>query len=247
MAEGRIVVSELTKRFGADTVVDHLSFTAEPGRVTCFLGPNGAGKTTTLKMLLNLTRPTSGTATIGGITFTEMAEPLRSVGVVLESAGAHPGRTGRDHLRVVAATMGLPDTRVDEVLDSVGLTTAARRRAGRYSQGMRQRLGIATALLGDPATLIFDEPTNGLDPAGVHWVRGRLRALADEGRTVLVSSHLLTEMEMLADDVVIIAAGRLVTQGPLDAVLDAAPAPDSRAKPGLESVFLHLTQEAEVR
>jgi ABC-2 type transport system ATP-binding protein len=214
-----IVVSNLTKQYGALRAVDDLSFTVRPGRVTGFLGPNGAGKTTTLRMLLGLVRPTSGDATIGGARYTDLDQPLRHVGAVLEASGAHRSRTGRDHLRVVCAAAGLPGTRADEVLDLVGLTPAARRPVKGYSLGMQQRLGIATALLGDPRVLVLDEPANGLDPEGIRWMRGLLRGLADEGRTVLVSSHLLTEMQLLADDVVIVAAGRLVRQGAVDTVL----------------------------
>jgi len=213
------VVSGLTKVYGTVRAVDNLSFTVEPGRVTGFLGPNGAGKTTTLRMLLNLVTPTSGTATIGGRRYVDLADPLRHVGAVLEASSAHKSRTGINHLRVICAAAGLPRQRADEVLELVGLTPAAKRRFKGYSLGMRQRLGIAAAMLGDPQVLILDEPANGLDPEGIRWMRSFLKGLAAQGRTVLVSSHLLSEMQLLADDVVIIAAGRLVRQGPVEAVV----------------------------
>jgi ABC-2 type transport system ATP-binding protein len=223
MSDGQIVVSGLTKQFRGVRAVDDLSFTVEPGRVTGFLGPNGAGKTTSLRMVLNLVTPNAGTATIGGMRYADLPDPLRRVGAVLDASGAHRGRTGRDHLRVAAAAAGLPAARADEVIDLVGLTAAAKRAFHGYSLGMRQRLGIATAMIGDPAVLILDEPVNGLDPEGIHWTRRLLRSLAAEGRTVLISSHLLSEMQILADDVVIIAAGRLVAQGPIHQVVGAAP------------------------
>ncbi|NJC70906.1 ABC transporter ATP-binding protein [Planosporangium thailandense] len=219
MSDGRIVVSGLTKQYKNVRAVDDLSFTVEPGRVTGFLGPNGAGKTTTLRMVLNLVTPTAGTATIGGQRYADLPDPLRTVGAILEASAAHKGRTGRNHLRVICAAAGLPDQRADEVLELVGLTPAAKRKFKGFSLGMRQRLGIAAAMLGDPKVLILDEPANGLDPEGIRWMRGFLRNLASEGRTVLVSSHLLSEMELLADDVVIIAAGRLVRQGPVAEVV----------------------------
>jgi ABC-2 type transport system ATP-binding protein len=213
MTDGQIVVSGLTKQFGKVRAVDNLSFTVQPGRVTGFLGPNGAGKTTTLRMVLGLVRPTAGHATIGGHHYADLSEPLRSVGAVLEASSAHKGRTARNHLRVFCAAAGLPDSRADEVLAMVGLTSAAKRKFRGYSLGMKQRLGIAAALLGDPKVLILDEPANGLDPEGIRWMRDLLKALAKQGRTVLVSSHLLSEMELLADDIIIIAGGRLVQQG----------------------------------
>lgn len=211
----RIEISELTKRFGAFTAVDSLSFAVEPGRITGFLGPNGAGKTTTLRMLLGLIRPTSGSATIGGEQYAHLADPLGTVGSALEATGFHPGRSGRDHLRVMAAAARIPDSRVDEMLEMVGIPAAANQRAGGYSMGMRQRLGLAAALLGDPDVLILDEPANGLDPEGIRWLRGFLRHLAGEGRTILVSSHMLSEVEQTIDDLVIIANGELVRQGPI--------------------------------
>ena len=216
---GQIVVSGLTKQYKNVRAVDNLSFTVEPGRVTGFLGPNGAGKTTTLRMLLNLVTPTTGEATIGGHRYADLTDPLGSVGAVLEASSAHKGRTGLNHLRVICAAAGLPRRRADEALALVGLTPAAGRKFKGYSLGMKQRLGIAAAMLGNPQVLILDEPANGLDPEGIRWMRGFLKGLAAEGRTVLVSSHLLSEMQLLADDVVIIAAGRLVRQGPVDQVI----------------------------
>ncbi|MFC4147099.1 ABC transporter ATP-binding protein [Micromonospora mangrovi] len=216
---GQIVVSGLTKQYKNVRAVDDLSFTVEPGRVTGFLGPNGAGKTTTLRMLLNLVAPTAGGATIGGHRYADLTDPLRSVGAVLEASSAHKGRTGINHLRVICAAAGLPRSRADEALALVGLSPAAKRKFKGYSLGMKQRLGIAAAMLGNPQVLILDEPANGLDPEGIRWMRGFLKGLAAEGRTVLVSSHLLSEMQLLADDVVIIAAGKLVRQGPVEQVM----------------------------
>jgi ABC-2 type transport system ATP-binding protein len=217
--DGQIVATGLTKIYPRVRAVDGLSFTVEPGRVTGFLGPNGSGKTTTLRMLLNLVTPTSGTATIGGRRYADLSDPLATAGAVLEASSAHKGRSARDHLRVTCAAAGYPERRVDEVLDLVGLAPAARRRYGGYSLGMRQRLGIASAMLGDPRVLILDEPANGLDPEGIRWIREFLRAFASQGRTAFVSSHLLSEMEQLADDVIIIAEGRLVAQGRVNEVV----------------------------
>jgi ABC-2 type transport system ATP-binding protein len=222
MADDGIVVSGLTKVYKNVRAVDDLSFTVTPGRVTGFLGPNGAGKTTTLRMVLNLVRPTAGTTTIGGRRYADLHDPIRKVGAILEASGAHRGRTGRNHLRMLCDAAGIPVSRADDVLAMVALTPAANRKFKGYSLGMRQRLGIAAALLGDPDVLILDEPANGLDPEGIRWMRDLLKSLADEGRTVLVSSHLLSEMELLADDVVIIAAGKLVRQGPVADVLESA-------------------------
>jgi ABC-2 type transport system ATP-binding protein len=213
-AGARIEVRDLTKRFGDFTAVEELDFAVEPGRITGFLGPNGAGKTTTLRMLLGLIRPTAGTATIGSVAYHDIPNPLREVGSALESTNFHPGRTGRDHLRVLASTSGIPDRRVDEMLELVGIPAAARKRAGGYSMGMRQRLGLAAALLGNPKAVILDEPSNGLDPEGIRWLRGFLRYLAGDGKTVLISSHLLAEVSQTVDDVVI-ANGRSVAQGPI--------------------------------
>jgi ABC-2 type transport system ATP-binding protein len=214
-----IVVDRLSKQYKQLRAVDDLSFTVRSGRVTGFLGPNGAGKTTTLRMLLNLVTPTSGTATIGGRRYIDLDQPIRHVGAVLEASSAHKGRTGVNHLRVICRAAGLPQQRADEALALVGLTPAARRKFKGYSLGMRQRLGIAAAMLGDPGVLILDEPANGLDPEGIRWMRDLLKTLAAEGRTVLVSSHLLSEMQLLADDVVILAAGRLIQQGAMDEVV----------------------------
>ncbi|GGL01360.1 ABC transporter ATP-binding protein [Mangrovihabitans endophyticus] len=216
-----IVVAGLTKQYGKLRAVDDLSFTVRPGRVTGFLGPNGAGKTTTLRMLLGLVTPTAGRAGFGSRRYVELDQPLRHVGAVLEASSAHRGRTGANHLRVICRAAGVPVSRAAEVLDLVGLTPAANRKFKGYSLGMRQRLGIAAAMVGDPRVLILDEPANGLDPEGIRWMRDLLKMLAAEGRTILVSSHLLSEMQLMADDVVIVAAGRLIRQGPVDDVLGA--------------------------
>ncbi len=223
-AAGIIRVEELTKDFGPVRAVDHLSFTVAPGRVTGFLGPNGAGKTTTLRMLLGLVRPTSGSATIDGSAYAAIPRPLRVVGASLEASSFHPGRSARDHLRVLALQAGVPDSRADDLLALVGLAEVANRRVAGFSLGMRQRLGLATTLLGDPQVLLLDEPANGLDPEGIAWLRTFLRALAAQGRTVLVSSHVLAEVQQTVDDVVIIARGRLVRASTL-ADLEAATDP----------------------
>lgn len=216
--DGLVEVTGLTKRFGGFVAVDDLTFSVAPGRITGFLGPNGAGKTTTLRMLLGLVRPTSGTATIGGVAYRDLPHPLGTVGAALEATNFHPGRSGRDHLRVLADAGSIPLSRVDELLELTGIPAAARKRAGEYSMGMRQRLGLAAALLGDPAVLVLDEPANGLDPEGIRWLRGFLRHLSHDGKTILVSSHLLQEVAQTVDDVVIIANGRLVTAGPIEAL-----------------------------
>jgi ABC-2 type transport system ATP-binding protein len=212
---GRITVSALTKTFGDVKAVDDLSFTVEPGSVTGFLGPNGAGKTTTLRMLLGLVTPDAGTATVSGQPYHQLTEPWHTVGAALEATGFHPARTGRDHLHVYCTVQGYPATRADEVLARVGLTDAGDRKVGGYSLGMRQRLALATALLGDPQVLVLDEPANGLDPEGIAWMRRLLRSLADDGKTVLVSSHVLSEVQQLVDHVVILRRGQLVHQGSL--------------------------------
>ena len=212
-----IEVRQLTKRYGSTTAVDSLTFTVRPGVVTGFLGPNGSGKSTTLRMVLGLHTPTSGTVTVDGRPFTDRPRGLRHVGALLDAGDVHGGRTARAHLAVLARSNRIPVSRVDEVLDEVGLAGAARRRVGGYSLGMRQRLGIAGALLGDPPVLLFDEPLNGLDPEGVKWVRGLFRRLAAEGRTVFVSSHLMTEMEHTADELVVIGRGELIAAEPLPA------------------------------
>ncbi|WP_181773914.1 ABC transporter ATP-binding protein [Amycolatopsis pittospori] len=211
-----IEATTLTKRYGDKLAVDDLSFTAEAGRVTGFLGPNGAGKSTTMRMMLGLDNPTSGSVSIDGKAYRELRDPLRTVGGMIDATWRHPGRTAREHLRWIAATNGLPDKRVDEVLRLVGLESVARKRAGQFSLGMSQRLGIATALLGDPRVLLFDEPVNGLDPEGIVWIRQLMHALAAEGRTVFVSSHLLPEMAQTAQDLVVIGRGKLIYQGTME-------------------------------
>lgn len=210
-----IVVDRVTKAYGEAKVVDDLSFEVRPGRVTGFLGPNGAGKSTTMKILLGLAAPSSGRATIGGRLYRDLPDPTGAVGASIESDAFHPGRSGRNHLRVLADATDTPEDRVDEVLEMVELASAADRRAGAYSLGMKQRLGLAAALLCDPPVLVLDEPGNGLDPQGIRTLRELLRRRAAAGNTVLVSSHLLGEVELLADDLVVINRGRLVTQGPL--------------------------------
>jgi len=211
-----IEVVDLRKRYRKATAVDGLTFKVRDGRITGFLGPNGAGKTTTLRILLGLVHPTSGRATIDGRRYRLLEEPVQRVGAVLEATNFHPKRSGRNHLRVLAAAAGIPTARVDELLELVGLGSVARRRVGAYSLGMRQRLSVAGALLGDPQLLVLDEPANGLDPEGIRWLRDFLRGFADEGRTVFISSHVLGEMQQLADEVVIIHHGRLVAHGPVE-------------------------------
>jgi ABC-2 type transport system ATP-binding protein len=230
---GRIVLSGLTKRFGGVAAVDGLSFTAAPGSVTGFLGPNGAGKSTTLRMLAGLVTPDAGTATISGHRYRTLAAPGREAGMVLEAPGFHPARTGRDHLRVYCSASGYPQSRADQVLEITGLAGAGRQKVRGYSLGMRQRLALAAALLGDPAALILDEPANGLDPQGIAWLRGLLRDYARAGRTVLYSSHVLPEVEQLADQVVIVSRGRLVLRGTLAEL--------TGGRGGLEQVFLSHT------
>ena len=227
-----VEIRDLSKRFGSVEAVRGLSFDAQAGRVTGFLGPNGAGKTTTLRSLLGLVRPTAGSATFAGRRYEELDRPSATVGAVLEDPSFHPGRTARNHLRVLATAGEHPAERVDEVLSTVGLGDAADRRVKGYSMGMRQRLAIAAALLGDPEVLILDEPTNGLDPPGIRWMRELIRHQAARGRAVLVSSHLLAEVAQSVDDVVVIAGGELRGQGPLEQVLgdDAGPATEVRAR-----------------
>lgn len=221
MPEGQVLeFSEVTKRFGGITAVSGFSARVEPGQVTGFLGPNGAGKTTTLRILLGLVRATSGTAAVGGVPYAKLANPLQSVGAVLEASSFHPGRTAANHLRVYARAGAISNARVDEVLGQVGLSDAAGRKVGGFSLGMRQRLGLAYALLGDPGVLVLDEPSNGLDPEGIKWMRGFLRGLAREGRTVLVSSHMLTEVQQTVDALLVISGGRLVFQGGLEDLVD---------------------------
>ncbi|WP_439590978.1 ATP-binding cassette domain-containing protein [Microbacterium sp.] len=221
MPEGQVLeFSGVTKRFGTVSAVSDFTARVEPGRVTGFLGPNGAGKTTSLRILLGLVRPTSGRATIGGVPYAKLAQPLQTVGAVLEASSFHPGRTAASHLRVYARAAKISDARVDEVLGLVGLSDAAGRKVGGFSLGMRQRLGLAYALLGDPGVLVLDEPSNGLDPEGIRWMRGFLRQLAGEGRTVLISSHLLTEVQQTVDALLIVSQGRLVFQGGLEELAD---------------------------
>jgi len=211
-----IDVIDLEKHYGRKTVLDGLSFMVEPGRVTGFLGPNGAGKSTTMRLIAGLDAPTRGRATVAGHPYAEHDAPLRTLGMLLDAGAAHPGRTARAHLRALAAAAGISRRRVDELLTMVGLEAVATSRVGRFSLGMRQRLGIASALLGDPAAVMLDEPVNGLDPDGVRWLRELLRQLAAEGRTVLVSSHLMSEMTLTADHLVIIGRGRLIADEPLE-------------------------------
>ncbi|MGW7347547.1 ATP-binding cassette domain-containing protein [Streptomyces sp. NPDC054854] len=226
----RIEISELTKDYGIHRVVDHLTFDVMPGRVTGFLGPNGAGKSTTMRLLLGLTRPTAGAATIGGRRFTELRDPLREVGALLDPQAAHGGRRARDHLLALAVSNRIPVPRVDTVLEQVGLAAVARKRVGAFSLGMRQRLGIAAALLGDPAVLLLDEPTNGLDPEGIIWIRELMRGLAAEGRTVLVSSHLMGESASFVDHLVVLGQGKLLADSSLKDFIDARSAPRVRLR-----------------
>ena len=233
-----ITLAGLSKSFGAVTAVDDLSFEVGYGRVVGFLGPNGAGKTTTLRMLMGLIEPTSGTARINGVLYGDLDDPVHTLGALLDGGGLHPGRSGRNHLRIIATAARIPYSRVEEVLELVDLQSAADRRAGGYSLGMKQRLGLAAALLGDPRILVLDEPANGLDPQGIHWLRDFLRSLAAEGRAILVSSHLLAEVAQTVDDVVVIAGGRLVASGPLARLLA------ERGARTLEEAYLDLTDAA---
>ncbi len=220
-----IELAHLTKRYGDTTVVDDVSFNCRPGTVTGFLGPNGAGKSTTLRMLTGLSQPTTGAARIAGVAYRSLPNPGRVVGVMLDASAQHPGRTGRESLRIAATLLGLGRARADEVLEQVGLASAASQRVGRYSLGMRQRLGLGVALLGDPAVLVLDEPGNGLDPEGIRWLRRLLHDFADRGGTVLLSSHLLLEVEATADHLAVISAGHVVAHGELTSLLrHAAPA-----------------------
>ena len=214
-----IEASGLTKRYGAKTAVDHISFTIEPGTVTGFLGPNGAGKSTTMRLIMGLDKPTEGSVKINGRSYQDLTAPLCEVGALLDAKGLHGSRTARAHLTQLAVSNGIPTRRVDEVLDITGLTSVAKKRVKGFSLGMGQRLGIAAALLGDPRILIFDEPVNGLDPEGVKWVRETCRRLAREGRTVFISSHLMSEMAQTADHLIVIGRGRILTSGPVDEVI----------------------------
>jgi ABC-2 type transport system ATP-binding protein len=210
-----IKVTGITKRYGETLAVDDLSFEVNPGQVTGFLGPNGSGKSTTMRMIMGLDRPDAGQTTVNGVTYGRLGWPLREVGALLEARAIHPGRSARNHLLALAQTNDIPSSRVDEVLDVVGLTSVAHKRAGTFSLGMGQRLGIASALLGDPSVLLFDEPINGLDPEGIRWVRNLLKGLGREGRTVFVSSHLMSEMALTADHLVVIGRGRLIAEMPV--------------------------------
>ncbi|HEY1004954.1 MAG TPA: ATP-binding cassette domain-containing protein, partial [Streptosporangiaceae bacterium] len=223
------------KRYGSVLGVDDLSFEVRPGQVTGFLGPNGSGKTTTLRILLGLASPSAGTATIGGLPYCQLPDPVRQVGAALDSNMFHPGRSAAQHLRIIATVTGLPRRRVDEVLGLTGLADVAGRRVGGFSLGMRQRLSLAGALLGDPGVLVFDEPLNGLDPDGIRWLRGLLRELAAQDRTVFVSSHLLSEVAQTVDEVIVLSRGRLVAQTPLADLAD-------RSK-DLESLFFDLVSQ----
>jgi ABC-2 type transport system ATP-binding protein len=214
-----IEVRDLTKRFGDKVAVDHLSFTVEPGRVTGFLGPNGAGKSTTMRLILGLDRPNGGNATINGQRYGDLVNPLRTVGALLEARSMHTGRSARNHLLFLAQTQGLPASRVDAVLDLVGLRPVANKRTGSYSLGMSQRVGVAAAMLGDPQVLLLDEPVNGLDPEGVLWIRNLMKRLAGEGRTILVSSHLMNEMAVTADHLIVIGRGRLLAAAATEEVI----------------------------
>ncbi|PNG19787.1 ATP-binding cassette domain-containing protein [Streptomyces cahuitamycinicus] len=225
-----IDVHDLTKEFGGRRAVDRLTFRVQPGRVTGFLGPNGAGKSTTMRLVLGLDRPTAGSAMMGGRPYPALREPLRHVGALLDAQAAHGSRTARDHLRVLAASNRIPDRRVDEVLEETGLASVARRRVRTYSLGMRQRLGIAAALLGDPAVVMLDEPSNGLDPEGIVWIRRLLQRLAGEGRTVLVSSHLMNETASFADHLVVLGRGRLLADTPMRDFIHARVQPRVRIR-----------------
>ena len=237
-----IAVNALTKRFGQTTAVQDLSFEVGEGVVAGFLGPNGAGKTTTLRVLLGLISAASGNATIGGRRYRDFAQPIRTVGAVLDGAAAHPGRSGRDHLRILARASSIPDTRADELMEYVGLAGAAQRRVGGYSLGMRQRLSLAAALLGNPRVLILDEPANGLDPQGIRWLRDLLRHRADNGGTVLVSSHILSEVDQLADEVVLIDHGKLIVQAPVAELTTGATARVRVRSPQADQLAALLTE-----
>jgi ABC-2 type transport system ATP-binding protein len=220
----------LTKRYGDKTAVDGISFTIAPGSVTGFLGPNGAGKSTTMRMIMGLDRPSSGTVTVNGRPYAKHRSPLSEAGALLDAKAVHPGRSARSHLRTMAATHNIPAARVDQVIDMTGLAAVAGKRVGGFSLGMGQRLGIASAMLGDPRTLILDEPVNGLDPEGVQWVRRLVRSLADEGRTVFLSSHLMSEMAQTADLLLVIGRGRIIAAGPVQEVIDSVSAAAVRVR-----------------
>ena len=240
-----IKVEGLTRKYGSFTAVDDVSFTCQPGTVTGFLGPNGAGKSTTMRVMVGLTPPTKGNVTIGGLRYHDIPNPGRHVGVLLDASAQHGGRTGREVLSLGAMTMGLPESRVDEMLELVSLTKSeAKRRIRNYSLGMKQRLGIAHALLGDPQVLILDEPANGLDPAGIRWMRGLLKSYADRGGTVLLSSHLLHEVEQIADEMILIGNGRIVAQGNRETLLAGAAGPAQALVTSLDNAALSKALEA---
>ncbi|WP_066041518.1 ABC transporter ATP-binding protein [Herbiconiux solani] len=237
-----IEATSLTKRYGAKTAVDTVSFTVRPGHVTGFLGPNGAGKSTTMRMIMGLDRPTSGRVTVNGRPYAEHRSPLHEAGALLEAKAVHTGRSARNHLRAIAATHGIPNRRVDEVIDLTGLRSVAGKRVGGFSLGMGQRLGIATALLGDPATLILDEPVNGLDPEGVLWVRGFVRQFAAQGRTVLLSSHLMSEMALTADHLIVLGKGRVIADAPVSDIVNSTQTFVRVRSPRIDDVARRLSQ-----
>jgi ABC-2 type transport system ATP-binding protein len=239
-----IDVTNLTKRFHTVTAVSDLSFTVRPGSITGFLGPNGSGKTTTMRMILGLVAPTSGTATIGGRRYRDIPRPSATVGAVLDASAFHPGHTAREHLRIYCAMGGYPDRRADELLAVLGLADTANRRTRQFSTGMRQRLNLATALLGDPRVLLLDEPSNGLDPEGMAWLREFLRSLARDGRTILVSSHVLSELQQIVDDVVVIRGGRMVAAGALEELASGTLPPVLLRSPQADQLATLLNQHA---
>jgi ABC-2 type transport system ATP-binding protein len=241
-----IELTDVTKRYGTTVAVDHLSFDVRPGEVTGFLGPNGAGKSTTMRMVVGLDAPTSGQVTIDGHPYRDLRFPLRHVGALLEAKAIHPGRSARDHLRWLADSNGISRRRVDDVLEQVGLADVARRSSGGFSLGMGQRLGIAAALLGDPATLLLDEPVNGLDPEGIQWIRQLLRSLAAEGRSVLVSSHLMSEMALTADHLVVVGRGRLIAEGTVEDVVARSSTGHVRVDSADPVRLHHLLQDRRV-
>jgi len=239
-----IEVSDLTKTFGSTTAVDHVSFTVRPGMVTGFLGPNGAGKSTTMRMIVGLDRPTAGEARVNGVAYRQLRDPLRQVGILLDAKAVHTGRSARDHLAAMGATHGIGRKRVDEVIALTGLQSVARKRVGGFSLGMGQRLGIAAALLGDPRILILDEPVNGLDPEGVVWVRTLARHLASEGRTVFLSSHLMSEMAQTADHIVVLGRGRVIADAPVAEIVASATGGSVRVRtPQADSLTAALVAE----
>lgn len=241
-----IVVEGLTKRYGPKTVVDDLSFEVLPGRVTGFLGPNGAGKSTTMRLIVGLDRPDEGRVTVDGSTFRDIQYPARVVGTLLEAHAVHPSRTARDHLRMLAAASRLTDERVDQVMEMTGITSAAKRKVGGFSLGMHQRLGLAAAILGDPTYMMLDEPTNGLDPEGIRWVREFLRSLADQGRAVLVSSHLLAELALFVDHLVVIGKGRLIASASVQELTEDRPHEVFVHSPRIDELRVELEQRAVV-